>query len=242
MNQLYIGLNTDIELPHGGFLYIHDEVPEASQSRVFDPRTHAINPLKGLGYKEARALADVLYTIAPQGENTLTVRNGKRELLKALLTTTRLDKIKGDDEVTGMISDLLVSPILRRVLCRPTNFSFNPNSRIFARINRAELGDFDALVLGLILIGHFKGQIIIPDGGFYLRDGHTNLVRESRLIAGVHYLSELPLQIRRTLLLMSDIKPSNVLYEDAQTLARYAGLSDGTQGFSDYVASVMGVA
>jgi hypothetical protein len=223
-NTFYTGLHKEIELPDGGFLFIGDEVPEAAQSRNFDHQTHAINPLKGMTYKSARALADVLYTISPQGENTLTVRNGKRSLLKAFLTTTRLDKIEGDEEVQGMVSDILVSPVLRRVLCTPTNFSFNPNSKIFARINRAELGDFDALVLGLVLIGHYKGQLIIPDFGFYGRDAHVALVRENRLIAGVHYLDELPLRLRRACLLISDKRPSHVLHEDAKTLAENAGL------------------
>jgi hypothetical protein len=59
---------------------------------------------------------------------------------------------------------LLVSPILKRVLCNPTNFSFNPRSAILARLNRAELGDFDALVLGLFLMAHFKGQVVVPKG------------------------------------------------------------------------------
>jgi hypothetical protein len=55
-----------------------------------------------------------------------------------------------------------------------------------ARINRAELGDFDALVLGLLLMGHFKGQLVVPDLGFYGRDAHVSLVREERLIGGVN--------------------------------------------------------
>jgi hypothetical protein len=38
-----------------------------------------------------------------------------------------------------MIDDLLQSPVLKSVLCKPTNFSFSPNSLILAKINRAEL-------------------------------------------------------------------------------------------------------
>jgi hypothetical protein len=82
---------------------------------------------------------------------------GKRALLKALLKAKRLDQVKGDEEVRGMIDDLLVSPVLTRVLCQPTNFSFNSDI-ILAELDRAELGDFDALVLGLFLMAHFKGQ------------------------------------------------------------------------------------
>src|SRR6195952_3741320 len=147
-NKLYVGFNKTIEPPKSG-IFIHDQVPDISRARIFDPTKHSFNPLKDIDYRKARALADVLYTAYPQGENTLTVRNGKRALLKALLAADRLDRVVGDEEVTGMVGDLLQSPVLRDVLCRPTNFSFTPNSTILARINRAELGDFDALILGL---------------------------------------------------------------------------------------------
>lgn len=126
----------------------------------------------------------MLYTISPQGENTLTVRNGKRALLKALLNADRLDHVRserGDDEVKGMIDDLLKPPVLNRVPCNPTNFSFNPRSVIFVKLNGAELGDFDALVLGLLVMAHFKGQIAVPDFGFYGREAHVSLIRKNRL-------------------------------------------------------------
>jgi hypothetical protein len=71
------------------------------------------------------------------------------------------------------------------MLCKPTNFSFNPNSMIVARISRKELGDFDALVLGLLLMSHTKAQVVVPDFGFYGRDIHSRLIREARLIAGI---------------------------------------------------------
>jgi hypothetical protein len=166
-------------------------VAEIPRARIFDPLRHCFNPLKDIDYKNARELADVLYTVSPQGENTLTVRNGKRAMLKALLNAKRLDKVQGDEEVSGMIDDLLASPVLTRVLCNPTNFSFNPNSLILAKLDRAQLGEFDALVLGLLLIGHFKGQVVVPDFGFYGRDAHVSLIRENRLIAGVNFLGEL---------------------------------------------------
>jgi hypothetical protein len=82
--------------------------------------------------------------------------------------------VKGDEEVGALIDDLLVSPVLRRVLCNPTNFTFNPNSVIQARKDRVELWDFDALVLGLLLMSHAKGQVVVPDFGFYGRDIHWN--------------------------------------------------------------------
>jgi hypothetical protein len=136
MNTLHVGFSKSIDLPKGGYLLIDDEVRDIPRSRVFDPMKHCFNPLKGIEYKRARELAELFYTISPQGDNTLTVRNGKRAMLRALMKADRLDRVKGDEEVSALIDDLLVSPVLRRVLCSPTNFSFNPNSVIQARIDR----------------------------------------------------------------------------------------------------------
>jgi hypothetical protein len=114
MNKLYVGFTRKVELPKGGFLLIDDEVRDIPRSRIFDPLKHCFNPLKNLECKKARELAELLYTLSPQGENTLTVRNGKRALLKALLEAGRLDEVKGDEEVSGMVGDLLASPVLSR--------------------------------------------------------------------------------------------------------------------------------
>src|SRR3984957_10546679 len=102
-----------------------------------------------------------------------------------------------DDDVKGLIEDLMTSPVPKCAWCNPTNFSFNPNSVIIAKLNRAELGDFDCLVLGLLLMAQFKGQIAVEDGGFYLRDAHLSLIRENRLIAGVNFLGEFPDKLRK---------------------------------------------
>jgi hypothetical protein len=46
-------------------------------------------------------------------------------LLKALLEAKSLDKVEGDEEVQGMIDDILMSHLRRRVLCEPVSFSFD---------------------------------------------------------------------------------------------------------------------
>lgn len=113
---------------------------------------------------------------------------------------------------------------------------------IMARVNRVELGDFDALVLGLLLIANYKGQIVVPDFGFYGRDAHVSLIRENRLIAGVNFIGELPPKLRQSVLLIKEsvllIKekvPSGATADDAETLAGYAALVAGTVGFTDFV-------
>lgn len=240
MNAIHIGISKAVDLPKGGYLFIDDEIQDVRRARVFDPLLDCFNPLKDIDYKKARALADVLYTLAPQGENTLTVRNGKRALLKALLGANRLDGLDGDEEVRGMIDDLLISPVLKRVLCYPRDqFSFKPNSVIFAKLNRAQLGDFDALILGVLLMAHFKGQVIVPDLGFYGRDAHVSLIREDRLIAGVNFLDELPDKLRQSCLLVKDKVLSGASLEDAETVARYKGLLRGTVAYNDFVGEAM---
>lgn len=257
MNELYIGFKKQIDLPPKGFLYVNDDIPEMSHARIFDPLRHSFNPLTGITYKKARALADVLYSITLQGETTLTVRNGKRALTYAFLHSRRLDLLnfnprpqskaeqQGIEDAQALITDLLLSPVLRTVFCTRTNFSFNPTGTILAQINRGELGDFDALVLGLVLINHFQGQRVIPDLGFYGRDAHASLVREDRLIAGVYHLAELPLRLRNTVLLIDKKYGQGALYDDAQLLARFEGLKPDPSRqmlgnpFDDYVEKAM---
>lgn len=237
MNRIYIGLKKKIELPKRGYLLIDDDVPKFGdwkRARYFDPLKHRFNPLKDIDYKKARPLAEILYTISPQGENTLTVRNGKRALLKALLEAKRLDQAEGDEEVTAMLDDLLISPVLKHMLCEPPNFSFEPRKTILAKVDRMALGDFDALVIGLLLMAQYRGQLVVPDLGFYGRDVHSSLIREGRLIAGVNFLSELPPRLRQSVLLMEKV-PAGTTFEDAETLALYARLRPQTNEFNDFV-------
>lgn len=74
------------------------------------------------------------------------------------------------------------------VFCEAPTFTFNGNCLNQAHISRADLGDFDALVLGLFLLAHFKGQLVAEGFGFYGREAHVSFVRENRLIAGVNFL------------------------------------------------------
>jgi hypothetical protein len=123
MNKLHVGFSNNVELPIGGFIYIADDVPKVSRARVFDPLKHSFNPLKGITYLKAREIADILYQVSPQGENTLTVRNGKRALLKMLLDgPERLDKLPRDYgktevgplEAIATVDELMMSPVLKR--------------------------------------------------------------------------------------------------------------------------------
>jgi hypothetical protein len=252
MNRTIIGLAD--KTPHldpgkPGFLLI-DDGPIAdvflqgfSRAKEFKPRSHSFNPLP-MDYRRAREFASIVY--GDQGQTTLTARNGKRALTRLLMTAERLDKLKGgksdeEKEAVAIIADLLISPLLKGILCKPTSFSFrsgNPPSSIIARIDRADVGEHDARILGALLISEFKGQIIVPDFGFYARNFHTSLIREDRLIAGVYTLSELDEKLRHQCLLNEKI-PLQCTWDDASVLARYEGLVPHENRYNDYIGSAM---
>jgi hypothetical protein len=234
MNKLLIGHADKTEqLSHtkGGFLLLADDpapyLEHFGRAVVFDPHRHSFNPLKDMDYKGARDFAALLYGIAPEGQNTLTVRNGKRALARMLLKNpVRLDKLPrssdpAEQEALGMVDELLLSPVLKNVLCQPTNFSFKPTRQIVARLDRAELGDFDAVVIANLLIGQFQGQIIVPDFGFYGRDFHTTLIRQDRLTAGLTSLSEVSRTLEQALLGIKDKVIYRSTPQDAEKLVIY---------------------
>jgi hypothetical protein len=236
VNTLYVGLKKDVELPEtGGFLLIDDEyreVPKWRNPRLFDPTKHSFNVLKDIDYRKACDLVSAIMAIFPGGENTLTKEGVPLVLLDAFLAKPeRFDQLlknKSKDpsyiSAQRMISRLMKSPILRGVLCNKTNFTFNENSANMARLNRSEIGEFDARAIGLLLMAVYKYQFVIPDLGFYGCDAHVGLAREGRVIAGVNFFSELPEELRDAMLLMSERIPSGTTYEDAVTLAQYAAL------------------
>lgn len=205
----------------------------------FDHKTHSLNPLKGMDYKRARDFMALINSIFPEGESTLTRKNSNFVLLNALLakpgtldTLLEPSKDPAAQDAYQKIQTLLLSPVLNRVLLRPQNFSLK--GIVLARLNRAELGDFDCFVLGNLLISQYQGHVVVPDYGFYACPFHTGLIRQVRLTAGVNYLDELPDTIK-SLMLLGELLPSRALYDDAEALALHAGLSKGTVAFSDFV-------
>jgi hypothetical protein len=162
------------------------------KARVFDPTLHSFNPLGGMDYKRARDFADTVYG----DKDLMTYRDGKRALVKILKGAKQLDNLpaiahKGYADAQETIDDLLESPLLKAVLCgggKP--FKFGEGTTV-AKLDRAVLGDFDAFLLGSLLIGQHQGQIIVPDFGFYGRPLHLSLIRQGRLTAGLNTLSEL---------------------------------------------------
>lgn len=258
MNALIVGANkSDFSslLPERFLLIDDGEISDAltfpSEFRVerLDLSKHHYNPLKGIDYRRARQLSETIYAAAPQGENTLTVRNGKRALTRLLLDcssnpSARLDKLHRNardpfiTEANATVDDLLLSPVVRQfVATKATNFHLD--GIVLAKLDRRVLSDIDAFFIGNLLISAYQGQIVVPDFGFYACLFHVSLIRQDRLIAGVNFLDEAP-AMRNVLLGIKDKRGAACTAEDAETLASYCSkFARGTEGFAADVAAYM---
>lgn len=255
MNALVIGTHKAAILQHATerFLFIDDgplidalKLPERLKVVRFDVGKHRLNPLQGMDYKRAREFIAVLGAVFPEGESTLTKKNADFVLLEALLDKpTYLDKLLRPDKKDAARQDayqkietLLMSPVLRKVLCQPTNFSMK--GVVLARLDRAVLGDFDCFLLANLLISQFEGTVIIPDGGFYLRPHHVSLIRQNRLVVGINTLSEVSEELRQTLLTIPKKIPSQTTYKDAAELASYLEKNPPhTDGYDTFIKGAM---
>jgi hypothetical protein len=251
MNALIVGSNKMPilrQLPDT-FLLIDDgalidavELPPRRAVTLFDPAIHSFNPLKGMTYRRAREFIAVLDAVFPEGESTLTRKNANFVILSALMAQPQsldsLIPIKADNayvDARQKIQTLLFSPVLRSVLTRPTNVSFK--GIMLARLNRAELGEFDCFVLANLLISQYPDDI--PDFGFYSCSSHSDLLRQGRLIAGINAFDEVP-TFKHTLLLAPTKIASRCNAEDAKILALYQGLLPGTNIYNDFIAICIG--
>jgi hypothetical protein len=246
MNALIVGANkTTIldHLPEGDFLMIDDgPIIEKLRyrGRKFDVLRNSFNPLKDLSYRTAREFVAVLNAVFPEGENTLTKANTRFQLLRALTGTKheRLSTLISDTKETHdayqTLQTLLLSPVLRRVIDNPRRRDFAFTGTITAWLDRALLGDFDAFVLGNLLISQYPGPIVIPDFGFYALPAHSTLIRQDRLIAGLNTFDEVP-ELKNLLLQMETKVGRRCAPEDAELLARYSGFKRDAHGYSNFI-------
>lgn len=259
MNKLDLGFcEKDFsEFVGGDCLHLADDapdLPDTYRAQVFDPARHNFNPLTTTGlsdidcYRRRTSFVETIDLLFPRGDSTLTKDTGLEFIAQRLEENpdTLRDLIPKPDRAStpahiwayNRIQRILRSPVLSQVFCRPKQFDFS--GVVLARINRAELTDFDALVLGLFLINRCKGQIIIPAGEFYLRETHVNLVREDRLITGITSFASVPLHIRDALITVPDKYAALALYEDALIVAnRHSHMRPSQHGHIDAVSDAM---
>jgi hypothetical protein len=250
MNSLRIGLGDKIHWLRSKatppFFYLGENIEPflSHRVKVFDPERDHFNPLTNIAPERALELAEILYAADPGGDTTLTVRNGKQALAEMLVNITRLDKLTGDDkdpaeaEALRTVRGVLFFPRLKKILCTGPQFDFSGS--VVAKIDRAKLGPKQALTLALLLMAQAKGQLLVPEGGLYLRPLHLSLMSENRLAVGLRTFSQITdPQLRQELELVADKSGAFCTYEDAVVLAKYAGLVPGTDGHTTFVQERM---
>lgn len=213
---------------------------EISQKTLthFQVKKHSFNTLENNNHKRAREIAASIYAASPYGDSTLTVRNGRRALAKLTLEATYLDTITGDKknpaiaEALATLDDMFLSPVLKKVLCKPTNFPLD--GTILARLNRAELGEFDYKILVYLLLATYKGQVVAPEFGSFGTEHHVSLIDQDRLIAGMNFLDEIP-KLKNQLVLIEDKILKHCTTDDAETLAPYCGYAPTITGYSEFI-------
>lgn len=251
MNALIIGSNKGPLLQHlpDQYLLIDDgplidalDLPARRAVTVLDLAKHTFNPLKDMDYLRAREFVDVLNAVFPEGESTLTRRYSNFVLLNALLgKPKRLGSLisQPDRKDTAAldayqkVQTLLLSPVLERVLNRPSNMSFK--GTIIARLDRAKLGDFDAFVLANFLISQYRGPVVIPDFGFYACAANEHLIRQDRLLAGINSFAEKPALLTQ-LSRFKTVIGRRCTIEDAVELAKYqCAALPNTDAYKDFI-------
>ncbi|GAO38364.1 hypothetical protein SCH01S_14_00280 [Sphingomonas changbaiensis NBRC 104936] len=127
------------------------------------------------------------------------------------------------------------------MLTGPENFHFSGRNEgkrtpsvILAKIDPAELGTFDAFLLGNLLMSQFQGAIVVPQFGFFATLAHKELLAQERLIAGINFFDEVP-QLKNELLLIEKKIGFLTTPDDARLLAEFEGVVPGTVEHTDWV-------
>lgn len=219
------------------------DLPKRRQIKRLDFTKDSFNPFVR-DYLRARQIVEILGHAWDGGSSTLTKETGLTFILEQLLTKPRplakLIPTPDKNSTTGhiwahdKIKEILLSPVLYHVFNKQP--SFDLEGTIIARLDRS-LARFDRFLLGNLLMAEYKGQIVVPTFGSYACPFHIDML--DRMTVGLNSLDEprITPEMRHGLLMMQPTKlfrfrrlevythhACKSSYEDAVTLARYAGL------------------
>jgi hypothetical protein len=89
------------------------------------------------------------------------------------------------------IGTLLMSPTIRNIVGQKrSTFSLAQGQIIIADLDRAELGDLTARLLGGLLTARSSGQVYINDLGFFASDYLASLLSQNRFAVALSFLAE----------------------------------------------------
>ena len=123
------------------------------------------------------------------------------------------------------IGTLLMSPMIRNIVGQEVT-TFGNASVIIANLDRAKLGDTTARLLGGLLIARSRGNVVIPDYGFF---SAPLPLPQDRFTVSLNFLDELAPVLRQAILGIDEKYVFKTNKKDAEELLFYVGVLNPRQ-------------
>ena len=123
------------------------------------------------------------------------------------------------------IGTLLMSPTIRNILGQQySTFSLTTKSIVIANLDRAEIGDLTARLLGGLLIARSAGHVYVNDFPFFASDHFISLFPKERFSVSLSYLDEVSPKLQQSLLAIEDKIVLKTSPRDGERLMFYLGI------------------
>jgi hypothetical protein len=135
-------------------------------------------------------------------------------------TIDAMDEREYANSVAFLLSNfrtLFMNPLVRNIVGQ-TSSTINQADIIIANLDRATLGDDTAKLLGILLMVHSRGQVLITDYGSFKAPLPLS---QERFTISLNYLSELPASLQQAVLGIDDKYVLKTTLQDAEELKDY---------------------
>jgi hypothetical protein len=123
------------------------------------------------------------------------------------------------------IGTLLMSPTIRNIVGQPrSTFSLSGRNIVIANLDRSEVGDLTARLLGGLLIARSVGHVYINDFPFFASDHFATLLPQERFSISLSFLDEVAPKLQQSLLSIEDKVALKTSPKDAERLMFYLGI------------------
>ena len=123
------------------------------------------------------------------------------------------------------VGTLLMSPAIRNIVGQPhSTFSLTKKYIVIANLDRNEIGDLTARLLGGLLIARSSGHVYINDFPFFASEHFASLFPQERFSVSLSFLDEVPPKLQQSLLSIEDKVALQTSPSDAERLMFYLGI------------------
>jgi hypothetical protein len=123
------------------------------------------------------------------------------------------------------IGTLLMSPAIRNIVGQVrSTFSWTKKPIIIANLDRSEIGDLTARLVGGLLIARSAGHVYVNDFPFFASDHFVSLFPQERFSVSLSYLDEVSTKLQQSLLAIEDKIVLRTSPSDAERLMFYLGI------------------